>query len=113
MNRPTFEEAASWGGGRHTAGTQELYAGPRGGRLAAPGRGATLPPVRYATRGSAVAPGERQRERERLYAPRAPHLRELPQGCLISLIVVATVWFGAWAVVLVLALNFLRAPFKG
>jgi hypothetical protein len=60
-----------------------------------------------------VVPGERQRERERLYAPRAPHLRELPQGCLISLIVVATVWFGAWAVVLVLALNFLRAPFKG
>jgi hypothetical protein len=41
--------------------------------------------------------------------PRVPRLRELPQGCLIALIVVATLWFIAWTVVLVLALGLLRS----
>lgn len=40
--------------------------------------------------------------------PRVPHLRELPQGCLIALILVATLWFAAWGVLLIIALNFLR-----
>ncbi|MGI8759685.1 MAG: hypothetical protein ACR2K0_10320 [Acidimicrobiales bacterium] len=40
--------------------------------------------------------------------PRVPHLRELPQGCLIALIVASTLWFLAWGVILVLAVSFLR-----
>lgn len=39
--------------------------------------------------------------------PRVPHLRELPQGCLIALILVSTLWFAAWGVLLIIALNFL------
>ena len=42
--------------------------------------------------------------------PRVPHARELPQGCLIALILAATAWFIAWAVILVLALDLLRSP---
>lgn len=42
--------------------------------------------------------------------PRVPHARELPQGCLIALIVAATAWFIAWGVILVLALDLLRSP---
>lgn len=38
-----------------------------------------------------------------------PQFRELPQGCLIALIVAAALWFLAWTVVLVLALNLLRS----
>ncbi len=38
-----------------------------------------------------------------------PRPRELPQGCLIALIVAASLWFIAWAVVLVLALGLLRS----
>ncbi len=41
--------------------------------------------------------------------PRVPRMRELPQGCLIALIVVATLWFIAWTVVLILALGLLRS----
>lgn len=41
--------------------------------------------------------------------PRVPHLRELPQGCLIGLIVAATLWFIAWTVILVVAMNLLRS----
>jgi hypothetical protein len=41
--------------------------------------------------------------------PSVSRLRELPQGCLIALIVFATLWFIAWAVVLVLALGLLRS----
>ena len=37
--------------------------------------------------------------------------RELPRGCMITLIVGASLWFTAWAIVLVLAVNFLRAPY--
>jgi|GEM_PF-5165078 len=60
-----------------------------------------------------IVPGEQEREYERQYSStHVPHLRELPQGCLIALIAVGTVWFGLWMVVLVLALNFFRAPFK-
>ncbi|MBW3610752.1 MAG: hypothetical protein KY438_04395 [Actinobacteria bacterium] len=40
--------------------------------------------------------------------PRVPHLRELPQGCLLALIVAATLWFIAWGVLLVLAIALLR-----
>ena len=40
--------------------------------------------------------------------PRVPHLRELPQGCLIALILASTLWFLAWGVILVLVVNFLR-----
>jgi hypothetical protein len=42
--------------------------------------------------------------------PRVPHARELPQGCLIALIVAAIIWFLAWGVILFIALNFLRSP---
>ena len=42
--------------------------------------------------------------------PRVPQARELPQGCLLALILAATAWFIAWAVVLILALNLLRSP---
>lgn len=42
--------------------------------------------------------------------PRVPHARELPQGCLLALILAATAWFIAWAVILILALNLLRSP---
>lgn len=41
--------------------------------------------------------------------PRVPHVRELPQGCLIALIIAATLWFVAWTVVLVLAFGILRS----
>lgn len=37
--------------------------------------------------------------------------RELPQGCLISLLVGTALWFLAWGLVLVLALRFLSDPF--
>lgn len=42
--------------------------------------------------------------------PRVPHARELPQGCLIALIVASIVWFIAWGAILVLALYLLRSP---
>jgi hypothetical protein len=41
--------------------------------------------------------------------PRVPHLRELPQGCLLALIVVAALWFIGWTVALVLAIGLLRS----
>lgn len=37
--------------------------------------------------------------------------RELPQGCLVSLLVGAALWFLGWGLVLVLALRFLSDPF--
>ncbi len=40
--------------------------------------------------------------------PRVPHLRELPQGCLLALIVAAALWFIGWTVALVLAIGLLR-----
>lgn len=66
---------------------------------------------------SGILPGQDQDERPSLGGgglggggmPRAPHLRELPQGCLIVLIVVALAWFVAWGVVLVMALNLLSS----
>ncbi len=42
---------------------------------------------------------------------RAFRLRELPQGCLITLIVAGAVWFLLWGIVLILALRFLRSPY--
>jgi hypothetical protein len=41
--------------------------------------------------------------------PRVPHLRELPQGCLLALIVASALWFIAWTVLLVLAFGLLRS----
>ncbi|MDP9019482.1 MAG: hypothetical protein M3N25_01550 [Actinomycetota bacterium] len=61
---------------------------------------------------SGILPGQDRDEGPRLTSgsgvlPQAPHLRELPQGCLVVLIVVALAWFVAWGIVLVLALNLL------
>ena len=42
--------------------------------------------------------------------PRVPHARELPQGCLIALILAAAAWFIAWGVLLVIALDLVRSP---
>lgn len=44
---------------------------------------------------------------------KVPHLPELPQGCLIALILAGLSWFVLWTFVLVLALRFLRAPLGG
>ena len=41
---------------------------------------------------------------------RVPRLPELPQGCLIALVVAGVVWFVLWSFVLVLALRFLQSP---
>ncbi|MDQ3353020.1 MAG: hypothetical protein M3507_00775 [Actinomycetota bacterium] len=41
--------------------------------------------------------------------PRVPHPRELPQGCLLALIVAAALWFIGWTVLLVLAIGLLRS----
>ena len=48
----------------------------------------------------------------RVEAPRVPNMRELPQGCLLAMIVAGFVWFSLWGVVLVLALRFLRSPLE-
>lgn len=61
---------------------------------------------------SGILPGQQRNETPTYTSgsgvlPRAPHLRELPQGCLIVLIVAGLVWFVAWGIVLVLALNLL------
>ncbi|MDP9386453.1 MAG: hypothetical protein M3Q48_00615 [Actinomycetota bacterium] len=39
-----------------------------------------------------------------------PRLRDLPPGCLITLIVAGTIWFVVWGIVLILALRLLRTP---
>lgn len=39
-----------------------------------------------------------------------PRMRQLPPGCLISLILGASVWFILWGIVLILALRLLRTP---
>jgi hypothetical protein len=41
--------------------------------------------------------------------PRVPHLWELPQGCLLALVVAAALWFIGWTVLLVLAIGLLRS----
>ncbi len=46
----------------------------------------------------------------RVEPPRIPNMRELPQGCLLALVLTGFVWFTLWGVVLVLALRFLRSP---
>ncbi|MGH9281475.1 MAG: hypothetical protein ACRD0S_00905 [Acidimicrobiales bacterium] len=43
-------------------------------------------------------------------ASRPPRLRELPSGCLVTLIVFGALWFIAWGIVLILAINLLRTP---
>ncbi len=48
----------------------------------------------------------------RVEPPRVPNMRELPQGCLLAIIVAGFVWFSLWGVVLVLALRFLRSPLE-
>ncbi len=68
---------------------------------------------------SGILPGQDRDERPSLggggfgggggVMPQAPRLRELPQGCLIVLIVLALAWFAAWGVVLVMALNLLSS----
>lgn len=57
----------------------------------------------------AAVPGPPQAPARR----RARRLRELPDGCLVTLIIGAIVWFLLWGLVLVLALGFLRDPFGG
>lgn len=39
-----------------------------------------------------------------------PRMRQLPVGCLLSLIVAASIWFILWGIVLILALRLLRTP---
>ena len=39
-----------------------------------------------------------------------PRMKELPVGCLISLIVAGSIWFILWGIVLILALRLLRTP---
>lgn len=39
-----------------------------------------------------------------------PRMKELPPGCLISLIVAGSIWFILWGIVLILALRLLRTP---
>lgn len=39
-----------------------------------------------------------------------PRMRQLPVGCLVSLIVGASIWFVLWGIVLLLALRLLRTP---
>lgn len=41
---------------------------------------------------------------------RPPRLRELSPGCLLSLIVVGSLWFIVWGIVLILAVRLLRTP---
>ena len=64
--------------------------------------------------------GETTRDTSRDRAPysssplaegRVPHLRELPQGCLVAIILAGLLWFGMWGLVLYLALRFLNSPF--
>lgn len=39
-----------------------------------------------------------------------PRMRELPPGCLVTLIVAGSIWFILWGIVLILALRLLRTP---
>lgn len=39
-----------------------------------------------------------------------PRMKELPPGCLISLMVAGSIWFILWGIVLLLALRLLRTP---
>jgi len=39
-----------------------------------------------------------------------PRMKELPPGCLLGLIVAASIWFILWGIVLILALRLLRTP---
>lgn len=41
-----------------------------------------------------------------------PRMRELSPGCLLSLIVAASIWFILWGIVLLLALRLLRTPLE-
>ncbi len=41
---------------------------------------------------------------------RIPHFGELPEGCLLAVILASLVWFVAWAIVLILALRLIRSP---
>ena len=40
---------------------------------------------------------------------RIPHFGELPEGCLLAVILASLVWFVAWAIVLILALRIIRS----
>ena len=57
--------------------------------------------------GLVPTPSGEYKESRSLSVPRLP---ELPQGCLIALILAGLVWFVLWSFVLVLALRFLRSP---
>lgn len=39
-----------------------------------------------------------------------PRMKELPPGCLVTLIVAGSIWFILWGIVLLLALRLLRTP---
>lgn len=39
-----------------------------------------------------------------------PRMRALPPGCLVSMIIAASIWFILWGIVLLLALRLLRTP---
>ena len=41
-----------------------------------------------------------------------PRMREMPPGCLLSLIVAAAIWFILWGIVLILALRLLGTPLE-
>ena len=49
-------------------------------------------------------------ESEGFGVSRPPRLSELSPGCLLSLIVVGSLWFIAWGIVLILAIRLLRTP---
>ena len=39
-----------------------------------------------------------------------PRMKELPPGCLVSLILAGSIWFILWGIVLLLALRLLNTP---
>lgn len=39
-----------------------------------------------------------------------PRMKELPPGCLIGIMVAASIWFILWGIVLLLALRLLNTP---
>ena len=41
---------------------------------------------------------------------KVPRLRELSPGCLLTIIVVGSLWFIVWGIVLILAIRLLRTP---
>lgn len=44
------------------------------------------------------------------FARGVPRMKELPPGCLVTLIVAGAIWFILWGIVLLLALRLLNTP---